>query len=386
VSAAETRPGAPPRPLRHDELVARLWRAAGAGTLPHALLFHGPAGIGKFAAARWFAAGLLCAGRRQVESGEGPCGVCGPCKRFAAGSHRDVFVLDPVAEDEEHIKIARLVRRPDEEESGPNVRDFLSLKAAEGPWRIVIVREMERIRHSSDEAQNALLKMLEEPGAGVLWVLETSRPEALLETVLSRCTRLAFEPLTRAEVEAVLAAHGLHGPYAQALARASGGSPGRALALHEAGALELLEKIAATLAGGEAPLAAARAAWQAEGRHAGRTVAARARARARALVDLALEVALDLGRAAAGLDPDALAHGELARELARAGALPGPAGMRRLAERLLEVRADLELNLDPQTALERAFLALGDSAPRSLRRAVADAAAGAPRGRGMAAR
>ena len=382
MPAPELRPGAPQRPLRHDALIAKLGRAAEAGSLPHALLFHGPAGIGKFAAARWLAAGLLCADRRRVESGEGPCGTCGPCKRFAAGSHPDVFVLDPVAEDEEHIKIGRLVRRADEDENLPNVRDFLSLKAAEGPWRIVIVREMERIRHSSDEAQNALLKMLEEPGAGVLWLLETSRPEALLETVLSRCTRLAFEPLARQDVEQVLAAHGLEGSHAQALARASRGSPGRALALHEAGGLELLERIAAALAGREAPLAAARAAWQVEGRHAGRTVAARARARARALVDLALEVALDLGRAAAGLDPAGLAHGEIARQLAETGALPGSTSVRRLAERLLEVRADLELNLDPQVALERAFLALGDPAPATPRRGSARAS----QGRGMAAR
>src|SRR5690349_5590888 len=69
-------------PLRgHTEIVAGLWRAAAANRLPHALLFQGREGLGKFRAARALAQGLLCAsGPRET----GPCGTCGACKRFLA--------------------------------------------------------------------------------------------------------------------------------------------------------------------------------------------------------------------------------------------------------------------------------------------------------------
>ena len=84
-------------PVGHAGAVRSLWHAAEVGRLPHALCFEGPEGIGKFRAALWFAAGLLCS-----EGPGEPCGACGPCKRVssggAGGNHPDLLVIDPIEE------------------------------------------------------------------------------------------------------------------------------------------------------------------------------------------------------------------------------------------------------------------------------------------------
>ena len=114
------------RPLGHEALAERLWGAARAGRLPHAVCVEGPAGTGKFALLAWFAAGLLC------ERGPGePCLSCGPCKRVqaggAGGGHADLLVIDPLEEGEEQIRIARIAER-----SG-SADEPASVEAVNGP-------------------------------------------------------------------------------------------------------------------------------------------------------------------------------------------------------------------------------------------------------------
>ena len=173
------------RPRGHDALVVRLFDAARAGRLPHALLFEGPEGTGKFTAMRWFASGLLCA-----EGPGPPCGECGPCKRVRSDNHPDLYVVDPTASGEETLRVQRIAYRPD----APNnpdpedcVESFLDLRAVEAELRPVLLREAHRMNTA---AQNALLKTLEEPRPGVVLVLETHRSDLLLETILSRCVRV----------------------------------------------------------------------------------------------------------------------------------------------------------------------------------------------------
>jgi hypothetical protein len=340
-------------PLHHAELVRGLWRAARADRLPHALLFLGPAGIGKFRAAQWFTLGLFCA-RGIPADGAGPCGTCPPCKRVRAGSHPDVLVVDP--EGDEHLPLSRFVAR---EGGPPSVQEFLALRAAEGGRRAVLVREMERTADTFDAVQNALLKMLEEPGRDVVWVLESSRPEAILPTIHSRCVPVRFERLRLGETLAALAAQGLEGPRAERLARWSRGSPGAALALAGAGAEELREGIARALAGAP-PVASARATWAVQAtapergtKGAERSERAEQRARARLVLDLCLDVLADQGRLAAGADPADLAHGDLPP------AADG-AAWRGALERVLVARRDIDRNLDPQAVVDVAFAALGD--------------------------
>ncbi len=336
-------------PLGHGRALTGLWSAAREQRLAHALCFAGPAGAGKFLAAEWLALGLLCA------SGPGtPCGTCGPCKRVRAGSHPDLFVIDPGAEGEEEIKIERITPRADS--SGENLAEFLALKPMEGGWRIVLLREAERL---NEEAQNALLKMLEEPGAETLLVLVTARPDLLLPTIHSRCVRVTLAAPGLETALELLAREGVEPIEAALCARWSRGAPGAALELARRAGPRMRELVRGVLAG-ELDALAAVEAWDAlEGDFEARTPSASARLKARAFLDLGVELLSDLRRARAGLAAEALAHGDLA---AARWAPPLPVLERQLEE-WLRARQDVDLNLAPDAAVERALLAL--EPPRS---------------------
>jgi len=336
-------------PLGHAAVLEGLWTAARAGRLAHALLFSGPSGAGKFLAAERLTLGLLCA------RGPGaPCLACGPCKRALADHHPDVFVVDPEAEGEEEIKLQRIAPRA--EDSTPNVGEFLSLKPMEGGWRIVLLREAERL---NTEAQNALLKTLEEPGSDTLLVLVTARPDLLLATVHSRCVRVRFGAPAAEIASALLAREGVPSADIGPCVRWARGAPGEALRLARRAATPMRALLGA-VASGELAVHQALAAYaELEGDFAGRTPSAGERVRARAFLDLALEVLADVRRARAGLDPAALAHGDLtAAGWARAGGRAEAA-----LEECLRARQDVDLNLAPEAAVERVLLALAPRQP-----------------------
>ncbi len=331
-------------------MLAGLLRAARDGRLAHALCFVGPEGVGKFLAAEHLAVGLLCA--RGVGA---PCGTCGPCKRAKIDSHPDVFVVDPTEDGSESITIAHITPRP----GGPEqtIEQFLALRPMEGGWRIVLIREADRM---VEEAQNALLKTLEEPGEATLIVLETARPDRLLPTIHSRCVRVPFRALPLDEVAAILrkkassGAEALTPTQATTLARWSQGAPGAAQALATRGAIEMRALLEQGLEGGADPFALAREVAEIDGDFPGKTAPSRSRARARTFLDLAAALLRDGLRAAAGIDAADLPHGDVATRLALSpnGALDSA------LERILSARQDVDANLAPDAALERAFLAL----------------------------
>ena len=193
----------------HAAVAERLEGALSRGRLPHALLFTGPAGIGKFLFAERFAARLAC-------TGDGPpCGECAACRQVAAGSHPDVHVVRLLAGKKEiGIDLIRRLKR------------FAQTAAVSAGRKIAIVDEAERL---SIAAQNALLKTLEEPPGQALLILVAASPGALLPTVRSRCQRIVFRPLSTSEVCDVLVERGIDAEEAQVLARHADGSPGRAL-------------------------------------------------------------------------------------------------------------------------------------------------------------
>ena len=370
MSAPENVWADPAPPAGHAPSMRGLWRAAAVERLSHALLFSGPRGIGKFTAARWFVRGLFCA--RLDEGGEAqPCGSCPPCKRLAApGGHPDLFVIEPIltgSDGSEQLRLKRFVPVPNERV--PNAEEFLKLKPVEGGWRVVLVREMER---ANREAQNAILKMLEEPGEDVLWVLECSRPGALLPTIRSRCVPVLFDPLSSSETRSVLQGCGLGAGDAAALARWSRGSPGVALSLQSCGAIEIRELLRELLCGERAAFGsdpAAHRVWELEGTFVAKTTTGVQRARARFVLDLALALVRDMLSADAGLDPEVLPHGDLV-----AGLLTVPGGaprMRHMLDTLLEARRDIDSNVNPVSVLDLAFLALDPPAAQDAgRRAV----------------
>jgi DNA polymerase-3 subunit delta' len=343
------------RPSGHEATLACLWNAARSKRLPHALLFEGRPGIGKFMAAKWFALGCLCA-RGPGE----PCRTCGPCKRVLSGgergNHADLFVIDPLLEGEERIRIGRIALRDRQEgeTSEQSLEAFLSLRPLEGALRLALVRESQRM---NEHAQNALLKTLEEPRPGTVLVLETSSSSALLPTIRSRCIRLRFEPLTLAQCEDVLRGAGLEPAAAHELARLAGGSPGRALTMAQNGTREICARLAAAACGEREPLDVAAELWELEGEFSGKTPAASERERARVVLELAQALLADAWRARAGVPVERLAHDEIAPRLA------ARASERQLfarGEALLAARADVERNLAPAAVLQRALLVLGE--------------------------
>jgi DNA polymerase-3 subunit delta' len=204
----------------HRPVVDLLRRAVARQTLPQSLIFAGPDGVGKRLTAMALAQALNC---ERVTDGNA-CGECAACARIARGVHADLVLIEPG--DTGVIKVDQI--REAIERTG--YRPF------EGRRRVVIIEQADALQ---SEAQNALLKTLEEPPPASVFVLVTSRPDVLLPTVRSRCQRLRFGPLSAVDVAGVLVRdHGFTPADAQAAAAASDGSVGGAL---DEGADDVLE-------------------------------------------------------------------------------------------------------------------------------------------------
>jgi DNA polymerase-3 subunit delta' len=195
----------------HRHLLDLIAAAATRNTLPPSLIFSGPDGVGKRTAAIALAQQLNC----PTPKGADGCGVCASCTRIARLVHADILVVAPG--DTGAIKVDQV--REAIERTG--YRPF------EGRRRVVIVDDADAML---PEAQNALLKTLEEPPAASMFVLVTSRSDLLLPTVRSRCQRLRFGRLAAEDVADVLMkSHGYDKAEAQAAAAAADGSVGDAL-------------------------------------------------------------------------------------------------------------------------------------------------------------
>ena len=200
----------------HSRLLSLIARVIARDSMPPAMLLAGPAGVGKRLTAVAIAQAINCL---QPQSAEGlerdACGECASCRRIARGIHPDVIVVEPG--DMGTIKIEQL----------RDVIDRSQYRPFEGRRRVVIIDEADA---AGDDAQSALLKTLEEPPSASVFILVSSMPDALLPTVLSRCPRLRFSPLTPNEVAgALIRDHGYSEQEARIAAAESDGSIGRAL-------------------------------------------------------------------------------------------------------------------------------------------------------------
>jgi DNA polymerase-3 subunit delta' len=196
--------------LGHNRLTSLLKRSAAGGSLPPSLLFTGPAGIGKRKTAVALAQTLNCLTPLDGDA----CGTCPACTRIARGVHPDVTVVEP--EDSGAIKIEQV----------RTIVDRAAYRPFEGKRRVVVVDEADAL---VVQAQNALLKTLEEPPPSSVFILVTSRPDVLLPTVRSRCPELRFRPLPPAEIAAALIARGMPESEAHAVAATANGSLSQAL-------------------------------------------------------------------------------------------------------------------------------------------------------------
>ncbi|MCG8402042.1 MAG: DNA polymerase III subunit delta' [Firmicutes bacterium] len=196
----------------HAKIRTNLVNAVRHNRVSHAYLFFGPPGVGKKTAGLAFARALLC------PSGDGDaCGDCDDCVRSGRGAHPDLHVVRP---DGASIKIKQL----------RGVRDGTTLTSFGEGRQVFLVEQAEKM---TVEAANCILKTLEEPPGGVVFILVTDDPAGMPPTVLSRCQCLRFNVLTMDEVLRIITRTSGAGDRAGLAAALAGGSPGRALALLE---------------------------------------------------------------------------------------------------------------------------------------------------------
>lgn len=237
--------------IGQQEVIERLVKDAQAGTVPHALLFTGPEGTGKLQTAIAFARYLLC--RDKADSTDS-CGTCPSCIKMDKLVHPDLHFVFPVinkskstgrstvSDDEistwrETVleqqyfgfedwlaaidadnKQARIFVTESE-----SILGKLSLKSVEGGYKVMIIWHAEKM---NAECANSLLKLLEEPPAGTVFILTTDTPELMLETILSRTQRIDFKRIPAELIEQKLTGPGylLDSDTAAKIAHLSGGS------------------------------------------------------------------------------------------------------------------------------------------------------------------
>jgi DNA polymerase-3 subunit delta' len=197
-------------------------------TFPHALLIHGPRGLGKHALALGLAQGLLCETPRANGLG---CGTCPGCHYAIAGQHPDLMRLELLQIDTETGELEAVDQIRIDRVRG--VISALELSSHRQRARVAVIAPAERMNL---EAANALLKTLEEPPAGAYLILVADAPARLPATIVSRCRKLATPRPTADEAKAWLDAQGVADPEL-ALAQA-GGAPLAAFAHADPGVRE----------------------------------------------------------------------------------------------------------------------------------------------------
>jgi len=198
----------------HEPALARLKRSLEKGNLGHAYLISGPPHVGKMTLALTLAQALNC------RSSDSPCGTCSQCLRIVALSHPDVQVVtlgSAVSEEERSRSEIGITQVRND------IQHWASLPPFEGGYRVFIIGEAELL---SEEAANCMLKTLEEPQEKVVFMLLTSEPKRLPETVISRCQRLDLKPVAVEKITASLVQRGLSPEKAGLISRISGGRPG----------------------------------------------------------------------------------------------------------------------------------------------------------------
>lgn len=328
------------------ELHETLWTQLQArrGALPHALLLRGPRGLGKFELARRFAASLLC--EQPTASGDA-CTVCAACNWLAQGNHPDFRLLQPDA-----VAEAEATDDGDAKEGGKKASqqitidqvreldDFLHVGTHRSGLRLILIRPAEAMNRNT---ANALLKTLEEPAPGTVFLLVSDEAERLLPTIRSRCQSIAVPLPSPAAATRWLAAAGIDA--AQQWLALAGGAPLLAAELAGAGERALIDALLAQLASGPkmAPLAAAAALEKAVKAEKGATPMKR-------LIEWAQKWLCDLSLAAVG-QPVRYFVGE-AQGIARVAAAADRHRLLAFARKSLQYKRHAEHPLNSRLFLE----------------------------------
>lgn len=194
--------------IGQNNAVNVLVSALNSDKIAHAYLFTGPSGVGKRMAAEIFARGINCAS----EVGTKPCDICLSCKKALHKNHPDINFLEPEGAS---IKIEQIRK----------LQKQVYAKAYEGRYKIFILEDMHK---ATVQACNSLLKILEEPPDNVVFILLTENLQSIPATVISRCQKINFVPLSKHSITQVLQAQGHSVEKVQLAADLAGGSLGQA--------------------------------------------------------------------------------------------------------------------------------------------------------------
>lgn len=170
--------------LSGNAALRRSLQNALAGRFPQTVLLSGDDTESLSALSVILAAAILCDHKSKATSR--PCGTCLSCRKVEKGIHPDILLIDE-GENELKVELARRIKAEN------------ALIPNDGPRRVTIIRHAQNLNPA---AQNALLKELEEPPSFAFFILTAEQPDALLETVRSRCTRFALEPPVQADQDA----------------------------------------------------------------------------------------------------------------------------------------------------------------------------------------
>ena len=214
-----------------DRAIEWLRQAYAAERLPHGLIFAGPVGVGKATTARALAKLFLC----EKPKDDQPCGKCESCRVFDAGNHPDYHVItkeliryhDKTGTSKGIDLSIRVIR--------PELIEPAGRKPTMGQGKVFVVEQADLM---NPQAQNSLLKTLEEPYGRTLIVLLTDQPGALLATIRSRCQLLRFAALDEQTVQRELVKRKIDRDMTNDAAKLARGSLGVALKWIEDGVIE----------------------------------------------------------------------------------------------------------------------------------------------------
>ena len=335
--------------LSFDEILAQttavelLQSVLSSGRVPHALLFHGPEGVGKATTAATFGAALVCASNHG-----GACGSCACCSLIVAGNHPDFLHVGRLTRKEiEKKEKSRLTTQDPDATEGDlgsqilvdqirSITSLVGLRPRQGQRRIFIVDPADRMNR---EAQNSLLKTLEEPPDHSALILVSSRPHLLLPTVRSRCFAVGFSAMRTDELTQLLERRGMTRSEAAARAALSGGSLGGAITMDLDSRQERRQEIfemLETLADGPRAIETLSAMAS--------SLAGKDEATLTDGLDLAQGLLRDAAYTGAVETPDRLIHTDLADALGRLGYRLGAERAAVLVASVERLRGDLRYN------------------------------------------
>jgi DNA polymerase III subunit delta' len=305
--------------IGQDRAIAVLRRSISMQRVAHAYLFSGIEGCGKKKSALAFVQAVFC-------GSEEACGVCSSCRKIASGQHPDLHILEP---DGAFIKIDQ-VRELQKE---------LSYRPFEAPKKACIIDGADKFNLSSG---NALLKTLEEPPGDALLILIAPERSAVLQTILSRCQALSFQPLSAELIEGRLVRDGFPAEAARVAATLSGGSLRKGIDIATDGVLEgrgsFLTRIIALNLKDVAPIFAAAEEFAAD------------KEGLPGMLELLMSFLRDI--LIYNSTPGALANADLEQLIAREAARCSEGRVMELIEQLVATRRMLARNVNARLALE----------------------------------